>query len=60
MERTIIAFSLMAVLVFAGIWIGVHLRRNSRERLEQRRQARGKFQRQAKAIAAGRAQGRRA
>jgi ABC-type bacteriocin/lantibiotic exporter with double-glycine peptidase domain len=54
MERTIIAFSLMALLVLAGLWIGIHLRRNSRQRFEQRRQARGKFQRQARAVAVGR------
>lgn len=54
MERTIIAFSVMTLLVLAGLWIGVHLRRNSRERFTQRRLAREKFQRQAKAVATGR------
>ena len=54
MERTIFAFSLMAVLALAGLWIGVHLRRNSRERFTQRQLAREKLQRQAKAVADGR------
>lgn len=54
MERTIFAYSLMALFVVAGLIIGLHLRHNSRERSLQREIARQKFQRQARAVADGR------
>jgi hypothetical protein len=53
MERTVIAYTLMALLIVAGIGIGLFLRRNSRERSLRRRLAREKFQREARAQAAG-------
>ena len=52
MERTIIAYSLMAFLIAASVLIGLHLRRNSRERLMLRDEARGRARREAKAAAA--------
>lgn len=57
MERTIIAFSLMALLVLASVLIGLSLRRHSRQRFAQRRHARSKFQREARAVASGRGEG---
>jgi hypothetical protein len=46
MERTLIAYILMALLIAAGIGMGLHLRRNSRERSIRRRRARVSFQRE--------------
>ena len=51
MERTIIAYILMALLIAGGIGLGLYLRRNSRSRVLRRDRAREKFQREAKAIA---------
>jgi hypothetical protein len=52
LERTIIAYSLMAILVAAGIAIGLYLRRNSRERSIARQRAREKFMRKERTAAA--------
>ena len=51
MERTIFAYGLMALLVAAGIFIGLYLRRNSRELSMRRQIVRQKFQREARAMA---------
>lgn len=56
MERTLIAYSLMALLVVAGVVIGLYLRRSSRELTLRRQRAREKFQRQATTLANGRQQ----
>lgn len=50
MERTLLAYSLMAFLIMAGIVIGIFLRRSSRELSVRRQRARQKFQRQARAL----------
>ncbi len=49
MERTIIAYMLMALLIAGGVALGFYLRRNSRDRVLRRDRARAKFQRDAKA-----------
>jgi hypothetical protein len=52
MERTLVAYCLMAFLILAGGFIGLHLRRNSRQRWLNRQRARQTARRQAKAAAA--------
>ena len=51
MERTLIAYFLMALLIAAGIGIGLYLRHNSYQLSLRRQRAREKFQREAKAVA---------
>lgn len=53
MERTIIAYLLMAALIAAGIGIGLYLRHNSRERSYRRRIVRENFQRESRAETKG-------
>ena len=50
-ERTIIAYVLMAILVAAGIGVGLYLRHNSRERVIRRHAARKQSARQARSVA---------
>ena len=49
MTRTIVAYGLMAVLIAAGLGIGLWLRRNSRERWYRRLRDRERSQREAAA-----------
>lgn len=53
MERTIIAFALMALLLVAGIAVGLYLRHNSRARTILRDAARDRARWEARADDAG-------
>lgn len=54
MQQTLIAFSLMALVVVAGVVIGFYLRHNVLERSIRRGIARENFQREAIAVSASR------